>query len=158
MRRLAWAQLALLALISAGLGAPAWAQKPDLPDAPAETPAPMIGIPVAVDPPPAPPNPNILTNVVWLERPSANEFLRVYPAEARAQGLEGRATLDCLVAADGRISCAVAHEDPPGHGFGEAAIRAARHFRMAPVTRDNIPTAGGRTRLTIRFRADWNEN
>ncbi|MDZ4691984.1 TonB family protein [Terricaulis sp.] len=158
MQRLVWAQLALLALISAGLAAPVWAQKADLPAA-AETPAPpQIEFPVAVDPPPAPPNPNILTNVVWLDRPNAREFLRVYPAEAQAEGLDGQATLDCLVAADGRLSCAVAREEPPGRGFGEAAIRAARHFRMAPVTRDNIATAGGRTRLTLRFRADWNDN
>lgn len=92
-----------------------------------------------------------LTNPVWLERPNAADFSRYYPPRAldREQGALVR--LSCLVDADGRIACTVASEDPPGWGFGEAALRISRHFRMAPATRDGEPTLGGRIEVPIRF-------
>jgi periplasmic protein TonB len=109
-------------------------------------------IPVAVDPPPAPPTPSVITNPTWLERPNARDFERYYPPRALEREQEGRVSLDCVVAADGRISCTVTSEDPSGWGFGEAAIRISRSFRMAPATRDGVPTSGGRVRVPITFR------
>ncbi len=107
-------------------------------------------VPAAL-PPIAPPTPARLTNPVWLERPNAADFSRYYPPRAldREQGALVR--LSCLVDADGRIACTVASEDPPGWGFGEAALRISRHFRMAPATRDGEPTSGGRIEVPIRF-------
>ena len=119
---------------------------PDLSAPPTPTP-----IPVAVDPPPAPPTPSVITSPTWLERPNARDFARYYPERALERGQEGRVNLACVVAADGRISCAVTSEDPTGWGFGDAAIRISRHFRMAPATRDGAPTAGGRVNVPIRF-------
>lgn len=112
---------------------------------------PGMPIPVAVDPPPAPPPPSIVTNMTWLERPTARHFAQYYPREALAQGVHGRATLECLVGADGRLACMVLSEDPPGARFGEAALRVSRHFRMASETRDGRPTEGGRVHIPIRF-------
>ncbi len=120
---------------------------PDLSAPPTPTP-----IPVAVDPPPAPPTPAVITDPTWIERPSGRDFARYYPDRALQRGQEGRVTLDCLVAADGRISCSVTSEDPSGWGFGDAAIRISRSFRMAPATRDGAPTSGGRVRVPISFR------
>jgi protein TonB len=119
---------------------------PDLSAPPTPTP-----IPVAVDPPPAPPTPSVITNPQWLQRPDARDFARYYPPRALERGQEGRVSLDCIVSADGRISCTVTSEDPTGWGFGEAAVRISRHFRMAPATRDGVPTSGGRVRVPIRF-------
>lgn len=119
---------------------------PDLGAPPTPTP-----IPVAVDPPPAPPTPSVITNPQWLERPDARDFARYYPERALERGQEGRVNLACIVAADGRISCSVTSEDPSGWGFGEAALRISRHFRMAPATRDGAPTSGGRVNVPIRF-------
>lgn len=119
---------------------------PDLSAPPTPTP-----IPTAVDPPPAPPTPSVITNPTWLERPNARDFERYYPPRALERNQEGRVSLDCIVAADGRISCTVTSEDPTGWGFGEAALRISRHFRMAPATRDGVPTSGGRVRVPIRF-------
>lgn len=96
--------------------------------------------------------PPALTGVVWLERPNARDFERYYPPDARAQSVEGRVALDCLVDAEGRVTCAVATEDPLGWGFGEAALRISRYFRMAAATRDGRPTSGGSVRVTIAFR------
>jgi protein TonB len=120
---------------------------PDMTAPPTPTP-----IPVAVDPPPAPPTPSVITNPQWLERPNSRDFDRYYPPRAMEREMEGRVQLDCIVAADGRISCTVTSEDPTGWGFGEAALRVSRHFRMAPATRDGVPTSGGRVRVPITFR------
>lgn len=111
----------------------------------------MLGVPVAVDPPPARPMPATIVAPSWLELPDAIDFSRRYPPEARRAGVNGRAVLDCLVATNGRIACTVVSEEPTGHGFGEAALLISRNFRMAPSTRDGRPTAGGRIRLPIRF-------
>jgi protein TonB len=119
---------------------------PDLSAPPTPTP-----LPVAVDPPPAPPSP-VLTGAVWLQRPGARDFDRFYPDRAREREQEGRVTLDCLVSGDGRISCTVISEEPSGWGFGDAAVRISRSFRMAAQTSDGRPTTGGRIRVPITFR------
>ncbi|MGQ0533138.1 MAG: energy transducer TonB [Caulobacteraceae bacterium] len=119
---------------------------PDLSAPPTPTP-----IPTAIDPPPAPPTPSVITNPTWLSRPNAADFARYYPDRALEREQEGRVVLDCVVAADGRINCGVTSEDPSGWGFGEAAVRISRHFRIAPQTRDGVPTSGGRIRVPIRF-------
>lgn len=120
---------------------------PDLSAPPTPTP-----LPVAVDPPPAPPTPGVITGAIWLQRPGARDFDRYYPDRARDRDQEGRVTLDCLVSADGRISCSVVNEDPQGWGFGEAALRISQSFRMAAQTADGRPTTGGRIRVPISFR------
>jgi periplasmic protein TonB len=120
---------------------------PDLSAPPTPTP-----IPVAVDPPPSPPTPAVLTGMVWLQRPSSQDFSRYYPPRALEREQEGRVMLDCLVDGSGRISCTVISEDPDGWGFGEAALRISRNFRAAAQTSDGRATSGGRTRVPITFR------
>lgn len=119
---------------------------PDLSAPPTPTP-----IPVAVDPPPQPPTPAVLTGVTWLEQPDARDYARYYPERAQEREVEGRATVECLVDASGRLSCTITSEDPPGYGFGEATLRVSRHFRVAAATRDGQATTGGRIRRTIRW-------
>ncbi|MES1156211.1 MAG: energy transducer TonB [Alphaproteobacteria bacterium] len=118
---------------------------PDITAPPTPTP-----IPVAVDPPPAPPSP-ILTGVTWTQRPNGADFSRFFPPRALDRGMEGTVTLDCLVSADGHISCTVASEDPPGWGFGDASLRISRLFRLAPQTADGRQTSGGRIHVPIRW-------
>ncbi len=119
---------------------------PDLSAPPTPTP-----IPTAIDPPPAPPTPSVITNAVFLEQPDARDYSRYYPERAQEREVEGRATLDCIVGSDGRLNCTITNEDPPGYGFAEATLRVSRHFRVAPATRDGVPTSGGRFRRTIRW-------
>jgi protein TonB len=120
---------------------------PDLSSPPTPTP-----IPIAIDPPPAPPTPSVLTGITWLESPNARDYVRFYPPRALERGQEARVQLDCIVSADGRISCSVTAEEPSGWGFGEASLRVARQFRVAPATQDGRPTSGGRLRKTIVWR------
>ncbi len=117
-----------------------------------EAPPTVTDVPVAVDPPPAPPAPAVITNPTWLERPNARDFSREYPDRALEREREGRVVLDCVVSADGRIACSVASEDPTGWGFGAAAVRISRVFRISPRTEDGRPTDGGRVRVPITFR------
>lgn len=144
MRKLIWTKLAL-ALVVASLVSPAWAQNAS---PPAPPPVPMVVPPPL---PPIPPRPNLVTNVFWVERPDARDFARNYPQRALDENVSGRALLECLVVADGRLACTVVSEEPEGYGFGEASLRVARSFRMAPETRDGVPTAGGRVRVPIRW-------
>ena len=115
-------------------------------------------IPVAIDPPPAPPSSSRLTHVVWLEQPDAEDFIRLYPPRAWQEGMSGQVTLDCIVAGNGQLSCAVTAEDPVGYGFGDATLRLAREWRVAPATSAGEATAGGRIGRTIRWRAEPLQN
>ncbi|HYD73954.1 MAG TPA: energy transducer TonB, partial [Candidatus Binatia bacterium] len=145
MRPLVWTQFAIGALIVGAMAVPVWAQSAtDKPTADqSETPTTVTTvtpIPVAVDPPPAPPNPAVLTGMNWVERPTGQDFARNYPHDAIRNNIEGRVVLDCLVGADGRLSCAVISENPPGHGFGDASLRISREFRAARKTVDGRST------------------
>lgn len=101
---------------------------------------------------PAPPTPGAITRPSWIERPNGADFERYWPLRAYALELEGDVSLDCLVSAEGRLDCAIVSEDPTGFGFGEAALRISRSFRMALMTLDGVPAAGGRYRMRIPFR------
>lgn len=74
-----------------------------------------------------------------------------YPAAAQEQGVGGRVVLECPIGDDGRVSCVVMEETPEGMAFGAAALRMSEDWRIAPRTRDGVPTAGGRIRRTLVF-------
>lgn len=88
----------------------------------------------------------------WVERPAGPDFEKHYPERALIEEVEGRAMLACTVLETGRLECVVESEDPVEYGFGEAAIAISHAFRMPPVTREGVSTAGGRVRVPIAFR------
>lgn len=82
---------------------------------------------------PLPPEPPaVAARPEWAERPTGGDIARYYPAQARRNGVEGRATISCSVQASGALSaCTIVSETPPGMGFGAAAIAmAGSRFRM----------------------------
>lgn len=96
--------------------------------------------------------PSVITKPEWARKPDASSLLRWYPDAARRQGLAGRATVECTVTAEGLLTgCAVLSESPPGYGFGEATVQAAKDFRMKPQTVDGTPVTGAVVRIPLRW-------
>lgn len=121
---------------------------PDLPEVPAID----EQIPEELPATEVKPEPFDITNPVWVARPDAAAFTRAYPRRALDAGREGRAVLECYANVDGSLACAVVEETPRGFGFGNAALRVARDFRLAPTMADGRSVSGGRVRVPIIFR------
>jgi len=72
--------------------------------------------------------------------------------EARKQGVNGRAVIQCVVLLDGSLTnCEVIYETPLGFGFGTAALLMSQFFVMRPGMIDGVPTAGAPVRVPINF-------
>ncbi len=100
----------------------------------------------------APPSASTLVNPTWIRKPTIDDLLGFYPSGAMDRGIAGHVMLDCVVAANGRLTCSVAAESPTGIGFGRAALRASRLFQIAPQMQDGKPTEGGRISVAIAFK------
>jgi TonB family protein len=96
---------------------------------------------------------------VWLDKPNwvsfipAGRMTALYPAAAVDAGIKtGRGVVTCTVAPDGTLTaCALESEDPPGKGFGQAALAAVGDFAVNPWTDGGRPTDGAKIRVPIRF-------
>lgn len=96
--------------------------------------------------------PVIITNPDWLKRPTAALLQANWPTKALKEGVSGRATIGCVVTAQGTLrSCTVVDEAPAGYGFGQSALLLAPTFLMKPQLRNGAPVDGGQVRFPIRF-------
>ncbi|MGZ8370586.1 MAG: TonB family protein [Caulobacteraceae bacterium] len=95
--------------------------------------------------------PSVIAQPRWVKRPSAEQMDAAFPIRARNLGVSGKATLGCTVTASGGVTgCAVVSETP-GYGFGDAAMRLSKYFRMSPQTRDGTPVEGAKVSIPISF-------
>lgn len=79
---------------------------------------------------------------------SAADFGRYFPPRAIEHNVSGFAYLCCTADQNHALSCRVALEQPLGYGFGDAATRIARSFRL-PGDRINSPQASSTQMLSV---------
>ena len=126
---------------------------PPLNIAPVAHPAPPPPAPPVVTPEkPPPPRPTIITKPDWIRQPNGDDFARYYPDRAQRMNVGGKVTLHCQVAVNGTLDCSVASEEPSDQDFGSAALKISKLFKMRPMARDGVPTAGGEINVPIRFQ------
>ena len=127
---------------------------PPLNIAPVEHPQPPPPSPPVVAPEkPPPPRPTVVSQPDWLRKPDADDLARLYPERAQRMGVAGHTTMVCTVQVNGTVSdCNVTSETPSDQEFGSSALKAARLFKMKPMSRDGVPVAGGKVTIGMAWQ------
>lgn len=87
-----------------------------------------------------------------LRSPSPEVLARLFPATARGMGVEGAATVSCVIRRDGTMGeCAVTGENPRGLGFGGAALVAMTYYQVDVDGPNAVQVSRRLPTITIRF-------
>lgn len=92
--------------------------------------------------------------VQWVATPSATLDPLNWPERALRLEVDGEATLRCAYDVQGVLNdCRVMAESPPAFGFGAAALRMAKVFRLQPRLSDGAALTPGEITFPVRFVA-----
>jgi TonB family protein len=96
--------------------------------------------------------PHVVARPAIVSAPNNTQIQAAYPERALADQVEGKAAMDCMVMADGKLArCQIAGELPAGYGFGQATLDLAGDFVMKPRTVDGDPVSGATVRVGVAF-------
>ncbi|HWE98583.1 MAG TPA: TonB family protein [Caulobacteraceae bacterium] len=103
----------------------------------------------------AAPGHRVVVEPDWLIKPTGDQLERVFPPGAEAAGIGGRIRLSCKVRLDGGVDrCTIDQEDPPGWGFGDAALQLTPMMKLRPKTINGQAVDGGEADIPIRFAVE----
>lgn len=99
------------------------------------------------------PTKRIIGKPQWAALPSGEDFMVGYPRAAADAGVrQARVVLTCTVGDGGQLTdCALTNEEPPGLGFGPAALALSNSFKVRPWTVEGLPSVGGKIKVPIRY-------
>ncbi len=87
-----------------------------------------------------------------LKSPSPEVLASLFPATARRAGIEGAATVACVIRRDGTLGdCEVVGENPQGLGFGGAALVAMTYYQVRVDGPNAVQVSRRLSGITIRF-------
>ena len=92
-----------------------------------------------------------ITDPVWTRTIDPTKAQALFPPAAASAGLKkGRATVSCVVDHQGQLTeCQAVSEDPPGLGFGAAAVSVASVMALNPWTPAGRPVDGDHIRIPL---------
>jgi len=87
------------------------------------------------------------------------DIAATYPKAAFDRKITGGATLDCTADQAGReVDCHILYEDPPGMGFGEAAMQLVTKERVRTKDAKGVSIIGRRFRTSFTYLAPGDAN
>ena len=93
----------------------------------------------------------------WLRKPTAAQMINAYPDRALRGNISGSATLSCKVTTVGAVrDCVVVAETPADYGFGTAALKVSKNFKMKPQTVDGQAIDGATVKIPLSFKLEDN--
>lgn len=88
----------------------------------------------------------------WLQKPTPDQVMAVYPTAAMDKGKDGETLLRCWVKTDGLLrDCLVRRESPRDLGFGAAALALVPKFLMNPALKNGEPVES-EVEIPIHFK------
>lgn len=105
--------------------------------------------------PPAPKAPAVIVRPDWLRKPTPAQMANAFPDRALRGNISGSATLSCKVTTVGVVrDCVVLSETPSEYGFGAAAVRVSKNFKMKPQLVDGQAIEGATVKIPLTFRLE----
>jgi len=95
-------------------------------------------------------DPSVITKASFAAQPTGSEFAKLYPP--MADGKSGAVELRCTIDRGLLVDCKIVSEAPLGLGFGDAALKLTKFFKLNARDQAGAPVQG----RIFRPRLSWN--